>query len=65
VRLTPQKFDPNAVHALLLQIRRDTVGSNRTPFLQDRMGGDIAAADIDQLAAGLQHKLNHGRLYLT
>jgi putative nucleotidyltransferase with HDIG domain len=65
VRLTPQKFDPNAVHALLLQIRRDTVGSNRSPFLQDRMGGDIAASDIDQLAAGLQHKMNHGRLYLT
>jgi putative nucleotidyltransferase with HDIG domain len=65
VRLTPQKFDPNAVHALLLQIRRDTVGSNRTPFLQDHTGGDIAASDIDQLAAGLQHKMNHGRLYLT
>jgi putative nucleotidyltransferase with HDIG domain len=65
VRLTPQKFDPNAVHALLLQVRRDTVGSNRTPFLQDRTGGEIAAADIDQLAASLQHKMNHGRLYLT
>jgi putative nucleotidyltransferase with HDIG domain len=65
VRLTPQKFDPNAVHALLLQVRRDTVGSNRTPFLQDRMVGDIAAADIDQLAASLQHKMSHGRLYLT
>ena len=64
-KLTPQKFDPNAVHALLLQVRRDTVGSNRTPFLQDRMGGDIAASDIDQLAAGLQHKMNHGRLFLT
>ncbi|HXM21365.1 MAG TPA: HD domain-containing phosphohydrolase [Terriglobales bacterium] len=65
VRLTPQKFDPNAVHALLLQVRRDTVGSNRSPFLQDRMGGDIAAADVDQLAASLQHKISHGRLYLT
>jgi putative nucleotidyltransferase with HDIG domain len=65
VRLTPQKFDPNAVHALLLQVRRDTVGSNRTPFLQDRMGADIAAADVDQLAASLQHKLSHGRLFLT
>ena len=65
VRLTPQKFDPNAVHALLLQVRRDTVGSNRTPFLQDRMGDDIAAADVDQLAASLQHKMTHGRLYLT
>jgi putative nucleotidyltransferase with HDIG domain len=65
VRLTPQKFDPNAVHALLLQVRRDTVGSNRTPFLEDRMGDDIAATDVDQLAASLQHKMSHGRLYLT
>jgi putative nucleotidyltransferase with HDIG domain len=65
VRLTPQKFDPNAVHALLLQVRRDTVGSNRTPFLQDRAGNDIAAADIDQFASSLQHRLTHGRLYLT
>ena len=65
VRLTPQKFDPNAVHALLLQVRRDTVGSNRTPFLHDLMGADIAAADVDQLAAALQHKMSHGRLFLT
>ena len=65
VHLTPLKFDPNAVHALLLQVRRDTVGSNRTPFLQDRMGGDIAASDVDQLAAALQHKMSHGRLFLT
>jgi putative nucleotidyltransferase with HDIG domain len=65
VRLTPQKFDPNAVHALLLQIRRDTVGSNRVPFLSDRMGDDIAAADIDQLAASLHHRVSHGRLFLT
>src|SRR5277367_4967047 len=33
VRLSPLKFDPNAVHGLLLQIRRDSVGSNRAPFL--------------------------------
>jgi putative nucleotidyltransferase with HDIG domain len=65
VRLSPQKFDPNAVHGLLLQIRRDSVGSNRTPFLQDRMAVNIAAGDIDQLAATLHHKVTHGRLYLT
>ena len=65
VRLSPLKFDPNAVHGLLLQIRRDSVGSNRTLFLQDRMAVNIAAGDIDQLAATLQHKVTHGRLYLT
>jgi putative nucleotidyltransferase with HDIG domain len=65
VRLTPQKFDPNAVQALLLQVRRDTVGSNRTPFLEGRTGESIGTADIDHLAATLQHKMNHARLYLT
>jgi len=65
VRLTPQKFDPNAVQGLLLQIRRDSVGSNRARFLEDRMAVNIAAGDIDQLAATLQHKVSHGRLYLT
>ena len=65
VRLTPQKFDPTAVQALLLQVRRDTVGSNRTPFLEGRTADTIGTADIDHLAANLQHKMNNGRLYLT
>jgi putative nucleotidyltransferase with HDIG domain len=65
VRLTPQKFDPNAVQGLLLQIRRDAVGSNRISFFEDRTAVNIAAGDVDQLAATLQHKISHGRLYLT
>jgi putative nucleotidyltransferase with HDIG domain len=65
VRLTPQKFDPNAVQALLLQMRRDAVGSNRTHFLEAHMPENIAATDIDHLAATLQHKVSHGRIYLT
>jgi putative nucleotidyltransferase with HDIG domain len=65
VRLTPAKFDPNAVQALLLQVRRDTVGSNRTRFLEGRMADNIAAADVDHLAATLQHRVTRGRLYLT
>jgi putative nucleotidyltransferase with HDIG domain len=66
VRLAPQKFDPNAVQALLVQVRRDAVGSSRTPFFADRTAAvNIAPADIDHLAATLQHKIGHGRLYLT
>jgi putative nucleotidyltransferase with HDIG domain len=65
VRITPQKFDPNAVHALLVQIRRDAVGSNRTPFLEDRSAGNLAPTDIDHLAATLQHKVSTGRSFLT
>jgi putative nucleotidyltransferase with HDIG domain len=65
VRITPEKFDPNAVHALLVQVRRDAVGSNRTPFFDDRMASNISPVDVDHLAASLQHKITHGRMYLT
>ncbi|MCU1296003.1 MAG: metal dependent phosphohydrolase [Acidobacteriaceae bacterium] len=65
VRMTPQKFDPNVVQALLVQVRRDTVGSNRVPFLEEGLAGSIAAGDVDHLAASLQHKISHGRLFLT
>ena len=65
VRMAPQKYDPNVVHALLIQMRRDAIGSNRTPLLADRMTVNIAAGDIDHLAATLQHKVSHGKLYLT
>jgi len=65
VRMTPEKFDPNAVHALLVQVRRDAVGSNRTPFFEDRMAANISPVDVDHLAASLQHRITHGRLYLT
>jgi HD-GYP domain-containing protein (c-di-GMP phosphodiesterase class II) len=61
VRFAPQKFDPNTVQALLLQIRRDAVGSNRPPVLDQRIAINIAPADIDQLASSLQHKLTRGR----
>jgi putative nucleotidyltransferase with HDIG domain len=61
VRFVPQKYDPNAVQALLVQIRRDAVGSNRPPLLDQRIAINIAPADIDQLASSLQHKLTRGR----
>jgi hypothetical protein len=65
VRLSPQKYDPNVMQALLIQVRRDSVGSSRIPLLDDRMTSNIAPADIDQLAASLQHKTSRGKLYLT
>src|SRR5437016_11428094 len=64
VRITPQKFDASAVQALLVQLRRDAVGSNRTAFLEGS-AGHLAPTDIDHLAADLQHKITNGRLYLT
>jgi putative nucleotidyltransferase with HDIG domain len=65
VRLTPQKLDPLAVQALLIQIRRDAVGSNKTRFLDERFFCNIGVSDIDQLAALLQHKLSANRKWLN
>jgi putative nucleotidyltransferase with HDIG domain len=65
VRLAPQKYDPGAVQALLIQVRRDAVGSSRIPLLEDEMALNIAPADIDHLAATLQHKTSRNRLFLT
>ena len=44
--MAPDKYDPNVVQGLLIQVRREAVGSNRTPLL-DSMSVNIAAADID------------------
>jgi HD-GYP domain-containing protein (c-di-GMP phosphodiesterase class II) len=65
VRLAPQKYDPNVLQALLIQVRRDAVRSNRAPLLADRMSVNIAAADIDHLAATLQHKVSKAKAYST
>ena len=65
VRLAPQKYDPGVVQSLLIQVRRDAVGSSRIPLLDDHMALNITPADIDQLAASLQHKTTRNRLYLT
>jgi len=65
VRLSPQKFDPNAVQGLLRQVRRDAVGSNRIRFLDERILLNIAPGDVDHLAATLQHRISHNRAFLT
>jgi putative nucleotidyltransferase with HDIG domain len=64
VRMAPERYDPNVVQGLLIQVRRDVVGSSRIPLL-DAISVNIAAADIDHLAATLQHKVSRGKTYLT
>ena len=65
VRMTPHKFDPDAVQALLLLMRRDATGSSRVAFIEAPVAQNISPPDIDSLAASLQHRMTHGRLYLT
>ena len=64
VRLAPEKFDPNIVQALLIQVRRDVIGSSRVPMLEG-IAVNIAASDIDQLAATLQYKVSRGKVLST
>jgi putative nucleotidyltransferase with HDIG domain len=63
VRIAPQKFDLNAVQALMVQVRRDAVGRKENRFLDDRTVCNIAPTDIDVLASALSHKITHGRIY--
>ena len=64
IRMTPQKYDPNAMQALLIQIRRDSVGSNRVPVLTPDLM-TLSAANVDELASSLHHRLTHDRHLLT
>ena len=64
IRMTPQKYDPQALQALLIQVRRDAVGSNRLPILEPDVM-NLSATDVDQLASTLQHRLTQAKLYLT
>jgi putative nucleotidyltransferase with HDIG domain len=64
IRMTPQKYDPDAMQALLIQVRRDAVGSNRIPVLESGVVS-LSASDVDQLASTLQHKISENKIYLT
>jgi putative nucleotidyltransferase with HDIG domain len=64
IRMTPQKYDPDAMQALLIQVRRDAVGSNRIPVLEPGVVS-LSASDVDQLASTLQHKISQNKIYLT
>jgi putative nucleotidyltransferase with HDIG domain len=64
IRMTPQKYDADAMQALLIQVRRDAVGSNRIPVLEPGVVS-LSASDVDQLASTLQHKVSQNKIYLT
>jgi len=64
IRITPEKYDPQALQALMIQVRRDAVGTNRIPIFEpDAM--NVSAPDVDRLASTLQHRVNQDRVYLT
>jgi putative nucleotidyltransferase with HDIG domain len=64
IRMSPQKYDPQALQALLIQVRRDAVGTNRIPILEPELM-NLSATDVDQLASTLQHRISQDKLFLT
>ncbi len=64
IRQAPEKYDPQALQALLIQVRRDAVGSNRVPVLEPNTV-HLSPVDIDQLASTLQRRITHDKMYLT
>jgi len=64
IRMAPEKYDPQVLQALLIQVRRDAVGSNRLPVL-DPAVVNLSPGDIDALASTLQHRITQARVYLT
>ena len=63
VRIAPDKYDPAAVQALLLQIRRDAVDPTRNRLLEADPGRLISPTDVDHLASELNFRLTQGRTY--
>ena len=60
IRLTPEKYDPHALQALLIQVRRDVIGTSHIPVLE-REPIDLSAVDVDQLASSLQDRISQDR----
>ena len=64
IRMSPEKYDAQSLQALLIQVRRDAVGSNRIPMLEPDVM-NLSPTDVDQLASTLQHRVSQSRVYLT
>jgi putative nucleotidyltransferase with HDIG domain len=64
IRMAPQKYDAHALQALLIQVRRDAIGTNRIPMLEPDVM-NLSATDVDQLASTLQHRINNDKAFLT
>jgi putative nucleotidyltransferase with HDIG domain len=65
VRLSPAKYDADILHSLLIQVRRDCVGSNKVPFLDEHVVSNLSPTDVDGISSMLHHKVTSKRKYLA
>jgi putative nucleotidyltransferase with HDIG domain len=77
-RLAPDQLDPEIVHALLVQLRREAADfmapprpwasqedRPKNPFIGADMACNLSPTDIDQLTSELNRRVNRGRSYLS
>ncbi len=64
IRMTPQKYDPQVLQALMIQVRRDAIGTNRIPMLEGEVL-HLSATDVDELASTLQHRISKDKTFHT
>src|ERR1035437_7906591 len=64
IRLTPQKYDAQALQALLIQVRRGAGGSNRITILSPNLM-KLLGKNVEHMASTLQHRISQDRLFLT
>ncbi len=64
IRMTPQKYDAQALQALMIQVRRDAIGTNRIPMLESEVL-NLSATDVDELASTLQHRISQNKTFHT
>jgi len=64
IRMAPEKYDSHVLQALLIQVRRDAVGTNRLPILDPDVM-HLSATDVDELASTLQHRISQNKTFLT
>jgi hypothetical protein len=49
---------------LLIQVRRDAIGTNHIPILEPEIM-NLSAVDVDELASTLQHRISQDKIFLT
>jgi putative nucleotidyltransferase with HDIG domain len=62
IRMAPEKYDSQALQALMIQVRRDAIGTNRIPMLESEVL-NLSATDVDELASTLQHRITQNRTF--
>ena len=77
-RLAPEKLDPEIVHALLVQLRREAVDfmtpprpwtiqaeRPKNPFIDTDVACNLSPRDIDHLTSELNRRVNRARSYFS